>query len=125
MKLIRLIVLTSFIGIAVFGFVGLTDNQSLFSSCVRATIPGSLPCDGADHNTILSMAFAKQFQSFSSALLVLFAFFLSFNYFNHNNSKLTFAFNALHLDEAEEDFHTGQFKLFTWIINNLSHPNRA
>ncbi|MBX4187796.1 MAG: hypothetical protein KW793_01520 [Candidatus Doudnabacteria bacterium] len=127
MKIFALYIFISFIGIAVFGFSGLTSHESLFAKCVNATIPGGMPCAGNIHDFGMNVLHAQIFQSFSNAfsvlsllglvLLSLFSIGLNFTQ-KLSTSKITIGNTSAMISES-------RLKYSGWMELMQQHPARA
>jgi hypothetical protein len=124
MKYLALYILLSFIGIAVLGFTGMVSQNSLFSRCVEATIPGGLPCGGQD--TSLNTVRAAIYQSFSAAVaavLVLLA--IAFVSFSRVVTLQTRAQIFSIISKLEAKHYSSTIKYNRWSEFCQQHPSRA
>lgn len=126
MKLFATYLLLSFIGISVFGFIGLTNHESLFSKCVTATIPGGLPCASNVHDAAMSILHAQIFQSFSVAILIALALLALMVYtLLHSVSLLLAESNFQPISYYEYKLHSSILKQNRWSIFRQQHPGHA
>lgn len=125
MKIFTAYILLSFIGIAVLGFSGLINHESLFSQCVTATIPGGMPCHSSEQAG-MNVFHAKIFQSFSIATLAAFlgllaAVYISLLLQTQARQKSTSYYCSLVGFENSSSAH----KFTRWLELHQQHPGHA